>query len=214
MDNSSNTGTGSASNKPERPSTGASARVASGVWGGEHVRLNVRADGASIEYDCANGTIDEPLDLDAGGRFDAKGTHVREGPGPIRVGKLPPVVRRVTRRVGGDEMSLTLTLTDTSQESARTRSRGGVKASSESVVDVCRFGERRRPRSRAAADLFRRIELTFKWRADTLHGNQGLQGLFRIEGIENPTCKCFTRPALAEGACLRLRAWGRRSRQI
>ncbi len=116
MNNSSNTGTGNSSNKPERPSPGASGRVASGVWGGEHVRMNVRADGASIEYDCAHGTIDETLELDAEGRFDAKGTHVREGPGPIRVGKLPPSrPARYTGRVSGDEMSLTLTLTDTSQ---------------------------------------------------------------------------------------------------
>jgi len=116
MNNSSNTGTGNSSNKPERPSPGVSAWVASGVWGGEHVRMNVRADGASIEYDCAHGTIDETLELDAEGRFDAKCTHVREGPGPIRVGKLPPSrPARYTGRVGGDEMSLTLTLTDTSQ---------------------------------------------------------------------------------------------------
>ncbi|MCA1634525.1 MAG: hypothetical protein LC802_12730 [Acidobacteria bacterium] len=135
MSNSSNTGTGNSSNKPEHPTTGASGRVASGVWGGQHIRMNVRADGASVEYDCAHGTIDETLELDNEGRFDAKGTHVREGPGPIRVGKLPRSrPARYTGRVGGDEMSLTLTLTDTSQEiGTYTLTRG-----SEGFIRKCR----------------------------------------------------------------------------
>ena len=116
MSNSSNTQTSSSSNKPERTSSGASGRVASCVWGGQHVRMNVRADGAGIEYDCAHGTIDGTFEW-CEGRFDVKGTHVRESPGPIRVGQSPRSrPARYTGRVGGDEMSLTLTLTDTSQE--------------------------------------------------------------------------------------------------
>ncbi len=94
-----------------------SRRVKAGNWGGQHVRLHVRADGASVEYDCARGTIDGTPELDAEGRFDWKGTHLREGPGPIRVGKSPRArPARYTGQVKGDEMSLTLTLTDTSQE--------------------------------------------------------------------------------------------------
>ncbi len=116
MSDASKPETGSSA-EPERPSQGSQGRVASGVWGGDHVRMTVGADGASIEYDCARGTIDGVLELDGEGRFDWKGTHVREGPGPIRVGKPPPSrPARYTGNVSGEEMSLTLALTDTSQQ--------------------------------------------------------------------------------------------------
>lgn len=87
------------------------------TWGGDHVRVVVREGGADVEYDCAHGTMDAPLDLDDAGRFDVAGRHVREGPGPIRVGKTPPGrPARYTGRVSGRTMTLTVTLTDTSQE--------------------------------------------------------------------------------------------------
>ena len=35
--------------------------IAPGSWGGNHIRMIVTAEGAAIEYDCAWGTIDEPL---------------------------------------------------------------------------------------------------------------------------------------------------------
>jgi len=59
--------------------------VASGDWGGQHIRLSVTAQGASYDLDCAHGTIDGSLALDAGGKFEAKGTLVRERGGPVRI---------------------------------------------------------------------------------------------------------------------------------
>ena len=59
--------------------------LASGTWGGDHIALEVTENGASVEYDCAHGTIDK-ISIDEHGGFSAKGSHVREGPGPIRVG--------------------------------------------------------------------------------------------------------------------------------
>lgn len=99
------------------PSKKESTHVAAGTWGGARVRLEVREGGAEIEYDCAHGTIDAPLALDAGGRFEARGTHVREGPGPIRL-NVPRVTRpaRYAGAVTGDEMTLTVTLSDRAQE--------------------------------------------------------------------------------------------------
>lgn len=95
-------------------------RVAEGTWGGDHIRVEVSAEGgvgAEVEYDCARGKISAPLDVDAEGRFDLSGTHVREGPGPIRVGITPPTrPARFAGRISGEEMTLTVTLTDTSQE--------------------------------------------------------------------------------------------------
>jgi hypothetical protein len=54
-------------------------RVPTGEWGGTHVRLTVVESGGTIEFDCAHGTLDEPLALDASGRFDVKGRFVGEG---------------------------------------------------------------------------------------------------------------------------------------
>lgn len=59
-------------------------RLTKGVWGGEHIRLEVTEGGADIEYDCAHGTIDEPIILDSDGNFDVKGKYTPQHAGPIR----------------------------------------------------------------------------------------------------------------------------------
>ena len=61
-------------------------RMNKGTWGGNHISVEVTDEGARIEYDCAHGTITEPLKVDSQGRFSAKGTHVRERGGPVRAG--------------------------------------------------------------------------------------------------------------------------------
>lgn len=81
-----------------------------GVWGGNHIRLEVTENGANIEYDCAHGTVQEKILVDAAGRFNVAGTHYREHGGPVREGEGSngqPV--RFTGRVGGSLMSLTVT---------------------------------------------------------------------------------------------------------
>src|SRR5215813_7163385 len=60
-----------------------SHRITSGVWGGEHVRLDVDSNSAKIEFDCAHGTIEGPLTMDANGEFSWKGTFARERGGPV-----------------------------------------------------------------------------------------------------------------------------------
>jgi hypothetical protein len=93
-----------------------SGRVAVGTWGGDHIRLDVVPGGATIEYDCAHGTIDEPIVVGDGARFVAAGTHTREHGGPIRVDE--PADRHPARyngRVVGDTMEITVTITDTGQ---------------------------------------------------------------------------------------------------
>jgi hypothetical protein len=90
--------------------------VALGTWGGQSIRMIVRADGASIEYDCAHGEIAGKLVLNAERKFTLNGNHTREGPGPIRIGitrKSQPV--RYEGKVTGDEMSLTVILTETGE---------------------------------------------------------------------------------------------------
>ncbi len=85
-------------------------RVPNGDWGGEHVRLTVADTGGKVEFDCAHGSLDGPLMLDAGGRFDIKGSLVAEG-GPVM--KDETVNARPARYRGqtdGKSMSLEVTL--------------------------------------------------------------------------------------------------------
>ena len=87
------------------------SRVAEGVWGGAHLRMNVSGEGASLDFDCANGQIAAPFVADAEGGFDLPGTYTREGPGPIRIGREPSArPARYTGRVEGERMTLSVRL--------------------------------------------------------------------------------------------------------
>jgi len=70
--------------------------VPPGSWGGDHIGLEVSDTGARVEYDCAHGTIDGVLTLDAQGRFDARGAYVRERGGPVREDDRRPARRHAT----------------------------------------------------------------------------------------------------------------------
>lgn len=86
-------------------------RVAEGLWGGAHLRMNVSGDSASLEFDCAHGEITAPFVLNAEGRFDLPGTYTREGPGPIRIGREPSArPARYAGRVEGERMTLSVRL--------------------------------------------------------------------------------------------------------
>jgi len=88
--------------------------IALGAWGGSHVRMDVTSTGARLEYDCAEGVIEEPLRPDPEGRFTAAGVHTPGHGGPIRVGEVLPSFRaRYEGRVDGEQMSLLVTLTET-----------------------------------------------------------------------------------------------------
>jgi len=81
-----------------------------GSWGGDGAGIEIGTDGARLEFDCAHGTIDEPIRIDEAGRFEAKGTYVREGPGPTRKEDRGGVPARFRGKVEGDSLSLTLEL--------------------------------------------------------------------------------------------------------
>ena len=92
-------------------------RIASGTWGGMHIRIEVSARSASIEYDCANGTIDGPLNLDADGNFSLTGTHRRERGGPIRKDARAAIHPALyTGTIKGDSMTLSVKLTDNDED--------------------------------------------------------------------------------------------------
>lgn len=100
-------------------------RIATGVWGGQHIQIKVGANSATIEYDCANGVIDGPLVVDSAGNFRLRGTHRMERGGPIRAndepGKIPATY---TGSIKGNTMMLTLKLADSSDEETFTLERG------------------------------------------------------------------------------------------
>jgi len=84
-----------------------------GLWGGQHIRLHLNENGGEVEFDCARGTLSEPLTVDSLGRFSVSGTHVRETPGPIRVGVTPaPQAARYTGTLTGLTLELTVTLNE------------------------------------------------------------------------------------------------------
>ena len=83
--------------------------IPAGVWGGEHINVEVGSKSASIEYDCAHGVIDGPLTMDANGRFNLRGTHTPERGGPIRADEQQ--LSHPANYVGsidGNKMTLTL----------------------------------------------------------------------------------------------------------
>jgi len=59
-------------------------RVTTGSWGGEHIQLEVSSDSATVEFDCAHGSIEGPLATEANGEFSWKGRFAPEHGGPIR----------------------------------------------------------------------------------------------------------------------------------
>ena len=99
-----------------RAGVGGTAMIESGTWGGKGILLQVTDAGATVEYDCAHGTI-ERLEPGRDGGFEARGTHTVESFGPTRAGAAPPArPARYTGRVSGDEMTLRVTLTDTMED--------------------------------------------------------------------------------------------------
>ena len=87
-----------------------------GTWGGEHISLEVTAHGGQVEYDCAHGTIDQKIVPDARGRFDLRGTHVREHGGPVRKDETADShPARFNGQIKDNTMTLTVTESDTKE---------------------------------------------------------------------------------------------------
>ncbi len=86
------------------------------MWGGPHISVEVTESGAQLNYDCAHGTIDQPIAPDANGKFAVSGTHTQERGGPVRADEgnsRPPA--RYTGTVEGQTMTFTVTLRDTNE---------------------------------------------------------------------------------------------------
>lgn len=91
---------------------GGGAPVPEGLWGGRQIKLVVSGTGASVEFDCAVGRIEEPLVAGPEGRFQASGTWRPERGGPARPGD-EPLPERPARYAGwtdGERMRLEVTI--------------------------------------------------------------------------------------------------------
>jgi hypothetical protein len=85
--------------------------IPNGPWGGDHVVFTVKDGGASVEFDCAHGTLDHPLKLDDRGQFSVPGTFVLEHGGPIRAGEVLPVhTARYQGRLDRQKVEFTVTI--------------------------------------------------------------------------------------------------------
>jgi len=85
-----------------------------GRWGGEHIGLELTAEGGSVEFDCASGEILHGIVPDQNGRFDVAGRYIEEHGGPVRQGAPhADVTVRYSGRVKDGRMKLTVKRSDT-----------------------------------------------------------------------------------------------------
>jgi len=80
-----------------------------GLWGGEHISMEITERGAKVEYDCAHATINQRIALDRRGRFDVSGMQVQEHGGPVRQNEqLASYPVRFAGQVNGKTMKLSV----------------------------------------------------------------------------------------------------------
>jgi hypothetical protein len=92
-------------------------RIATGVWGGQHINIEVGEKSAAIEYDCASGVIDGPLVVDGNGNFKLRGKHRMERGGPVRADEPQnEQPATYTGAINGNTMTLTLKISDSEDE--------------------------------------------------------------------------------------------------
>ena len=91
--------------------------IPAGMWGGQGISIQINGNTATVEYDCANGTISGPFKLDRNGKFNVSGRHVREHGGPIRLNEeRASQPARFTGWTDGKKMTLTVTLENSKQD--------------------------------------------------------------------------------------------------
>ena len=105
----------------------AGAQDDSELWGGRDIRMEMTAQGATIEFDCGHGSILQPVKPNAAGEFSVAGTYTPERGGPIRKDNPPsdlPATYKGT--ISGDRMRLEILLSDKDRQPPPfTLTRGG-----------------------------------------------------------------------------------------
>ena len=90
--------------------------LATGLWGGQHISINVSGKGAKIEYDCANASIDRAIFLDGNGRFSVSGRQFQERGGPVRQGAQSSYRVTFSGEVKGKTLTLTVQNSETKED--------------------------------------------------------------------------------------------------
>lgn len=86
-------------------------------WGGKDIQMTMEAQGATLQFPCADGKILEPIKVSANGDFTARGTYTPGQFGPIRRDNPPrelPAIYKGT--ISGNTMQLQIVLADTSMQ--------------------------------------------------------------------------------------------------
>jgi hypothetical protein len=83
-----------------------------GEWSSEKAIVTVQERGAEIEFQCANGTIDEQIYIAADGSFDVAGTFTPRGHGPTRDDAPAKWAARYKGKVHSDVMTFMVELPD------------------------------------------------------------------------------------------------------
>lgn len=88
-----------------------------GRWAGDRIELVLNEMGGSVEFDCARGVILEPIQPRDDGRFDVPGSYSGLTRRPERIDETSAQAQtsRYEGTVSGDEMTITLRLTDSGQ---------------------------------------------------------------------------------------------------
>ena len=76
--------------------------------------MTVTSTGATVQFDCAHGTIPKPLTVDSSGHFDIVGTYTQEG-GPTPAAETPVDARYSGVLHGTTQLDLSVTLTASNQ---------------------------------------------------------------------------------------------------
>ena len=81
------------------------------TWGGAHVEMQVTAHGATLQFDCAEGEMQEAIKLDAAGSFTVHGNYTPERGGPVQKDHPPQALPAVYKgTIRGDSMQLEVIL--------------------------------------------------------------------------------------------------------
>lgn len=97
-------------------STNSVSPALTGTWGGPNVSVTASAQGATTEFVCAHGTIDQTIVPDANGNFSATGTYVYEHPSTSN--GQPGTDSHSARydgQITGTNMRISVTIPDKSQ---------------------------------------------------------------------------------------------------
>ena len=91
--------------------------VKQGAWGGTGMIMTVARAGATIQFDCATGSITKQLRMRKNGTFEAVGTFTRSGPGPVRIDRDPQASGVTYKgKVSGKKMTVTVTDAKTGED--------------------------------------------------------------------------------------------------